>query len=74
MKPETLEDTFTLLKLVMNNRGMVGISMDKLGAYTRVVAPIMGSPITYAAISQESAPGQLNINETSSLIKQLKSL
>lgn len=72
LKPETIEDTFTLLKLVMDNQGIIGISMNHLGTYTRVVAPILGSPITYATITQESAPGQLNVNETSSLIKKLK--
>lgn len=72
VKPEKIEDTYILLKLLMQNKGIIAISMDKIGSYTRVMAPIMGSPITYAAINNESAPGQLDIKTTSEMIKQLK--
>lgn len=72
VKPDTIEDTYTLLKLLMENKGIIGISMGKIGSYTRVIAPIMGSPVTYAAIDKESAPGQLDIETTSEMIKKLK--
>lgn len=72
VKPERIEDTYILLNLLMQNRGIIGISMGKLGSYTRIVAPLMGSPVTYAAIDNESAPGQLDIKTTSQMIKKLK--
>lgn len=72
VKPLDMDDTLILVSLLTKNKGMIGISMDKLGSYTRIMAPIMGSPITYAAINTESAPGQLDIKTTSEIIKKLK--
>lgn len=72
VKPNSMEDTYILLGLQMKNKGIIGISMDKLGSYTRIIAPIMGSPVTYASISKESAPGQFDVKTTSEMIKKLK--
>ena len=72
VKPESMEDTYILLGLLMKNSGIIAISMTKIGSYTRVIAPLMGSPVTYAAIDTQSAPGQLDIDTTSKMIKQLK--
>lgn len=72
VKPQKLEDTFILLKLMMKYRNMIGISMDKIGVYTRVIGPIIGAPITYAAIDSHSAPGQLDIKTTDEIIRKLK--
>lgn len=72
VQPNTKEDTYTLIKLIMQNNGIIGISMGKLGAYTRIMAPIMGSPVTYASITKESAPGQYDIKTTNELIKKLQ--
>ncbi len=70
--PQNKEDTHILLKLIMQNEGIIGISMGKIGAYTRIIAPILGSPVTYASIEKESAPGQYDIKTTSELIKKLQ--
>lgn len=72
VQPNTKEDTYTLITLIMQNEGIIGISMGKLGAYTRIIAPIMGSPVTYASITKESAPGQYNIKTTNEMIKKLQ--
>lgn len=72
VKPEKIEDTYILLKLLMQNRGIIAISMGKIGSYTRVISPILGSPVTYASVNDESAPGQLDIETTSEMIKKLK--
>ena len=56
----------------MQNRGIIAISMGKIGSYTRVISPILGSPVTYASVNDESAPGQLDIETTSEMIKKLK--
>jgi 3-dehydroquinate dehydratase-1 len=72
VKPNSIEDTYIILKLLMENRGLVAISMDKIGTYTRIMAPILSSPITYASVGTSSAPGQLDINTTIEIIKKLK--
>ncbi len=72
VKPNSTEDTYIILRLLMENRGIIAISMDKIGSYTRIIAPLMGSPVTYAAIDNESAPGQLDVKTTSQIIKKLK--
>lgn len=72
VKPHTMEDTYIILRLLMKNKGIIAISMDSIGSYTRIMAPIMGAPVTYAAITDESAPGQLDIKTTTLMIKKLK--
>jgi 3-dehydroquinate dehydratase-1 len=42
--------------------------MGKLGIYTRVVAPLFGSPITYASLDDVIAPGQLDIKTTREIL------
>ncbi len=71
LKPLEIDDTYILLRLIMNNENLIGISMDELGSYTRVVGPLIGSPITYASIENESAPGQLDVETTRCMIKTL---
>lgn len=72
VKPNEMEDTYTILQLLIQNKGIIAISMDKLGTYTRVIGPVLGAPVTYAAINNESAPGQLDIKTTSEMIKKIK--
>jgi len=72
VKPNDMKDTYTVLKLLMENKGIIAISMDELGTYTRIIGPVMGAPVTYASIINQSAPGQLDINTTSDIIKKLK--
>lgn len=72
VKPNSLEDTYVVLKLLMDNDNLVAISMDNIGSYTRIISPILGSPITYASVGESSAPGQLDIERTISMIKELK--
>jgi 3-dehydroquinate dehydratase-1 len=45
--------------------------MGKLGSYTRVIAPLFGSPITFASIKNASAPGQLDIQTTNDILSKL---
>lgn len=72
VKPNSIEDTYVILRLLLENDNLIAISMDNLGTYTRIIAPIMGSPITYASVGNKSAPGQLDIHQTIEMIKQLK--
>ena len=71
--PESITDTYTIIRLLTKNDNLIAISMGETGKYTRVIAPIMGSPITYASIATDTAPGQLDVKTTSQMIKKLRS-
>lgn len=55
-------DALRMLQWVRKHRG-VGVCMGELGTMTRVLAPIFGSPWTYAFLDaqQKTAPGQLSL-------------
>ncbi len=67
----TCEDGLRMLRYVRSTRGVVGFCMGAAGSFTRVLAPVFGSPFTYcspAAIPGEpppeaTAPGQLPADE-----------
>ena len=68
--PRNIQDTLIVLEVLSRVSNTIGISMGDLGKYTRVVAPLFGSPLTFASVDVESAPGQLNINTTRNILKQ----
>ena len=72
IKPNSIEDTYVIIRLLLENENLVAISMDDIGSYTRIISPILGCPITYASVGESSAPGQLDIDKTISMIKELK--
>jgi 3-dehydroquinate dehydratase/shikimate dehydrogenase len=65
------EDALRWLAYLRTTRGVVGHCMGAAGSFTRVLAPIFGSPFTYAAPARmpgepappASAPGQLPVDE-----------
>lgn len=69
--PQNMQDTLNVLEVVNREDNTIGIAMGELGRYTRVVAPLLGSPITYASLDGESAPGQLNVKDTHEIIDKL---
>ena len=69
--PETISDTLTVLKVLSQVKETIGISMGDMGRYTRIVAPLFGSPITFASINTISAPGQLDINTTKNFLDKI---
>ncbi|HEX3014229.1 MAG TPA: type I 3-dehydroquinate dehydratase [Methanobacterium sp.] len=69
--PNDYKDTLTVLNVLSEVQNTIGIAMGDLGKYTRIVAPIFGSPITFASIDRESAPGQLDINTTKDILRKL---
>ena len=71
-KPHNMQDTQKILELQLKYDNLVAISMDDIGSYTRITGPILGAPITYASIKQQTAPGQLDIKTTNRIIKKLK--
>jgi len=70
--PHTIKDTLTILQLLSNEDDLIAISMGELGKYTRIIAALFGSPITYASGGRSTAPGQLGIEKTRQIIQELK--
>jgi 3-dehydroquinate dehydratase / shikimate dehydrogenase len=68
----TTEDGMRLLRHLRKARGgLIAFCSGQAGTFTRVLAPIFGSPFTYAAAAdvpgedslEPTAPGQLRLNE-----------
>lgn len=58
----SIRDAARLLGLLDQDRELVVVGLGPLGQIVRVVAPLLGSPIAYAAVApgRETAPGQLD--------------
>lgn len=54
------EDNFKVLSLLSPERPVVAFAMGPLGLMSRIFAPLMGAPFTYAALDAPAAPGQLS--------------
>src|SRR5690606_3039195 len=70
------EDGLRMLRFLRTTRGVVGFCMGAAGSFTRVLAPIFGSPFTYAAPArmpgepepEPTAPGQIPADELHALM------
>lgn len=62
--PHNIEDTLKVFQVLLQVEDTIGISMGEIGSYTRVIAGLFGSPITYASLNEGSAPGQLDLQST----------
>jgi len=69
--PNNNKDTLTVLKVLSEAPNTIGIAMGDIGKYTRLIAPIFGSPLAFASFNKESAPGQLDIQTTKYILKKL---
>jgi 3-dehydroquinate dehydratase-1 len=77
--PRSLDDVLVLLQATLQASREVGlplisISMGQLGAFTRAVGWYFGSSVTFAAGRQESAPGQVPVDDLRDLIDLLARL
>lgn len=52
-------DAIRMLLLVKRHQNVAGMCMGKPGTITRILAPIVDSPLAYASIGKETAPGQI---------------
>jgi len=73
--PEDEGDVLDLLRLTLEaresgNDPFCAISMGALGSYTRFVAPLYGSCLTYASHGSGTAPGQLTVREVSEYMER----
>ena len=70
-------DCLALLALIPaaleRGQDIIAFSMGPLGKYSRVIAPLLGSYLTFAVLEagQESAPGQLTVQEILSIWEML---
>jgi 3-dehydroquinate dehydratase-1 len=69
-----VEDLQNLFKLYEGDRQMVIIGMGKQGIISRIAAPMLGAPFTFAApgTGQETAPGQISKDKLLSIIRQIQ--
>lgn len=62
-----------LLTLYSKHKNIISIGMGANGKITRIAAPMLGAPFTYASLKDfPSAPGQLAVDEMIELMKQLE--
>ncbi len=66
-------DAARLLSLLDSAREIVVASMGEHGRITRVLAPLLGSPFTYASLSEgkETAQGQIDVETLGGLLKRV---
>lgn len=74
--PQTMEDVLTLLSATIAAKQQVSIplitvSMGQDGMISRVVGAACGSALTFASLAQESAPGQLAIDDLRTILRLL---
>ncbi|OPY21643.1 MAG: 3-dehydroquinate dehydratase [Methanomethylovorans sp. PtaU1.Bin073] len=71
-KANSPADTINLLRVTYEAiKPVCMISMGDLGKHTRVIAPLYGSLLTYGAVGEAVAPGQLTIAELKRTMKVL---
>ncbi|MBN1615028.1 MAG: type I 3-dehydroquinate dehydratase [Deltaproteobacteria bacterium] len=72
-----IEDNLRLLNLIpyahRKGRKIIAFCMGDLGRLSRVVAPLLGSFLTYAALraGEESAPGQMTVEKAMAIYREL---
>lgn len=71
-KANSPSDCARIMGLYNNAKNLVAFCMGKIGIITRLAAPILGAPFTYASIDdKETAPGQLNLRDTTSILNKI---
>jgi len=70
----SLNDSARLLSLYDTDRKIIALGMGEEGRITRIVAPLLGAPFTYAALGpgRETAEGQLDKDKLENLLKLMK--
>ncbi|MEW6222372.1 MAG: type I 3-dehydroquinate dehydratase [Candidatus Hadarchaeota archaeon] len=69
-------DAFRMMDFIVQTQGRLSIpviafSMNDAGVITRFIGTIFGSPLVYAAAGKRTAPGQLDVSTTKSLLREL---
>lgn len=74
---ETYEDALRSLEFLIKcskkiDKPIISFAMGKKGQFTRLVSPLLNSPITYASIGEKTAPGQLNLKSTKKILSKFR--
>lgn len=72
-RANSYSDSARLLGLLGRNGNIVVVGMGEKGRITRIVAPILGSPFTFASLSKgmETADGQIELGELKRMMEVL---
>ena len=65
------KDGVQLLHLLDQRDNLIVVGMGEKGLYTRIIAPLMGSFLTYAYVEKATAPGQLNVEGMIEIYKKM---
>lgn len=69
----TISDCSKIMSLYEKHSYLIAFCMGEVGKITRIAAPVLGAPFTYACISDlETAPGQLTYEEIEMLLNKFK--
>jgi 3-dehydroquinate dehydratase-1 len=70
----SVEDAARLLALYSFGRPLISIGMGDAGKITRIAAPLLGAPFTYASAedTKKTAPGQIKADKIDAIIKMIK--
>ncbi len=73
---QSVQDNARLLSLYDTEKAVVALGMGQLGKITRIVAPLFGSPFTFAALDDASAtaPGQITYEKLKTIQNQISLL
>ncbi|MBS3067078.1 type I 3-dehydroquinate dehydratase [Candidatus Micrarchaeota archaeon] len=73
-KVQSQHDNARLLSLLDTDKKIIVIGMGEKGKITRIVAPLLGSPFTYASLKEgkETAEGQISVDRLKELMRLLK--
>jgi 3-dehydroquinate dehydratase type I len=68
------EEAARLLALYSFGRPLISIGMGEAGKITRIAAPLLGAPFTYASgdDAKKTAPGQIEAEKIKTIIKMIK--
>jgi 3-dehydroquinate dehydratase-1 len=74
--PQSKLDVLTLLSLTVEAKDIIAqpvitMSMGELGVLSRLLGEWTGSVLTFGAVSQSSAPGQVTVNELTQTLQDL---
>ncbi len=73
-KANSYSDSARLLGLLGRSENIIAIGMGEKGKITRIVAPLLGAPFTFASLSEgmETADGQIELKKLNNIIGLLK--
>ena len=68
------EDAARILALYSFGKPLISIGMGDAGKITRIAAPLLGAPFTYASLekNKQTAPGQIEADKLESIIKMIQ--